>query len=55
MIFFHLINGEYYIHWLPAFCGCLVASWLPSLFRGLFRLLSPLIRAVAGLVGLRRL
>lgn len=54
MIFYHFINGEYYIHWLLALCGCLVASWIPSLLRGLCRLLSPLFRALASLIGFKR-
>lgn len=54
MHFFSLINNELYMHWLPALCGCLVASWIPSLLRGLCRLLSPLFRALASLIGLKR-
>lgn len=41
-----LSDGVAYFHPLLVVCLMLLSSWMPSIFRGLYRLLSPVLRAL---------
>lgn len=43
-------NGVVYVHHLVVLCLILAAAWIPTLFRGIYRLISPLIYSLAKLI-----
>ena len=44
-----LSDGVAYFHPLFVLCLMLLSSWMPSLFRGLYRLISPVLNALGKL------
>ncbi len=46
-----LSDGVAYFHPLFVLCLMLLSSWMPSILRGLYRLLSPVLRALGKFLG----
>lgn len=44
------VNGAWYFHPVLVFALCMVASWMPSFFRGCYYLLRPILSALAAVI-----